>query len=195
MNPVFKGTFNRRQYPSPRLGRYMEAFVQEMPVTSRPHDFVSEKTVEAFNSGCSLFATDMGGMRPWRIEESVKIRIAFEYQGEMAWVDVWQIDTIEPEGVLDALKYTGFYDDKTMDRFDAFESIALPLMTRYSGYVTSSSGGGVSVHLRTAPSASDWKLIADSVWEFNKRYFTCELSRTSHVRHWRKSTSLWFGHC
>jgi len=196
MKALFNGTYNRRRYPSPHLGRYVEAFVKEIPHEELPADFVKGNTMHAIKAGCSLFTADTGGFRPWRASEHLQmVEAGFELLQEFTWIDVWQIDTAEPSGVLDILKYTEFFGEATMDRFDEFVTIARPLMEKYAGYVTQSCGGGVSISFASSPSLAEWKGISEAVWSFNKKYFTIELPRSGHIKSWRETSGVWFGHC
>ena len=123
------------------------------------------------------------------------VEAGFELLREFTWTEVWQIDTREPAAVLDVLKYTGFHTADTMDRFDEFVAIAQPLMARHAGYVTQSCCGGVAVSFGAAVSPAEWRKIGDTVWRFNQKHFTCELPRAGHLKAWKRSSGVWFGHC
>jgi hypothetical protein len=153
---IFQQPYVCRRYPSPQLGRHVTAFVKEVPIIEYPQQFVAENAKQVLEAGGSLFTGDGGGMRPWRLHELQMVGEAFQsraFEGnEYKWVDVWQIDTAEPMGVLDTLKYTRFFSDSSMDRFDEFEMIARPLMEKYSGFVTKCCEFGVGISFLVSPS-------------------------------------------
>jgi hypothetical protein len=190
MKPIFGGVYNKRQYPSPNLDRYVTAYVKEVSFKKKPKDFVNAHARSAFDSGCTLFISGGGGYRHWRAPEEDTGRLR-----ELPWKDVWQIDTNQPIGVLDVLKYTKFYYPESQDRFDEFSALALPLMEQFAGYVAMCEDGGVVIYFAKPPSRNDWKKIAPRAWTFNLKHYSCQQSKAYVFECWRNYGQVNFSFC
>ena len=195
LNSVLKPPFATRVYPSPRTGKAITVNVKEMPLLDFPEDFVDENFGLVWDRGHHLIATDIRGCRPWTARDIEECAKQFgNIPREQPWTEVWEILSQDQVAALDLIMFTGFYSDQSMDRFEKFAELALPLIKHHNAIIKKASYGGVCLAVNEMGS-EDWKEIAESVMAFNEKFFTREISRPSALLSWKRSKTLWFGYC
>ncbi len=195
METIFDPPFLTRVYPSPRTGAEVALHVKEVLLADYPHEYVKRRFDTAADIGNHLLCTDIRGMRAWRLEEldySMEDRDTTPM--EHPWMEVWEIGTTNQIAVLDLVMYTGFYTEKTMDRFEKFVDLIMPLIKDHAAVIMAASGGGVSVDVRQIDKV-ELRRVAESVLDFNAVHFGFERQRAEALRGFLKSKTLWFGHC
>ena len=195
METIFDPPFLTRVYPSPRTAKEVTVHVKEMPLTDYPHKYAERQSDAAANIGNHLLCTDVRGSRAWSIKEHAYSMEEWDtIPVEHPWMEVWEIGTTNQIAVLDLVMYTGFYTDQTMDRFDKFVDLVMPLIKDHAAVIVSASGGGVSVKVRQIEKV-ELKRAAESVLDFNAVHFGFEMPRAQHLRQFLKTKTLWFGYC
>lgn len=185
----------KRVYPSPKTGQVITVNVKEISLGDEPAKFAESHFDESWASGCHLLPTDIRGGRAWSANELADCVTQFdECPKEHCWMEVWEIHTRDQLAVMDLVKFTGFYSAQTMERFDEFSVIAMPLLDGCGGRIRRASSAGVALSI---PRVEDgrWFDAADDVLEFNAKHFSIELPRSSILKDWHSSKTVWFGSC
>ena len=180
-----------RTYPSPSTKKEIQVYVKEIPLTEFPDKYVRHNFSDVYNSGGALFSADIHGMRAWQIEEFT----GSPRPKEHPWQEVWYIPEATHDSIIDIIKYTQIYNDKTMDCFKEFRTIVNHLHELYIVRITASGFGGVGVHLLKSPESKQWDDVIGTMYEFNGKFFSTKESKSSLYKRFKKNNYLFFGHC
>ena len=184
-----------RVYPCPTTGQEITVNVKELLLSDEPAKFAETHFDQAWTVGCHLLPTDIRGGRAWGAEELPRCVEQFgDLPKEHCWMEVWEIHTQNQLAVLDLVKFTGFYSAQTMQRFEEFSAIAVPLLESCEGRIRKASSAGIALSI---PRVEDgrWYDAADDALIFNAKHFSIEQSRSTILKDWYSSKTVWFGFC
>ncbi|MFM8469822.1 MAG: hypothetical protein ACKODH_07615 [Limisphaerales bacterium] len=185
----------QRVYPSPKTEQEITVNVKEFRLTDEPVKFAQTHFDQAWTGGCHLLPTDIRGGRAWGAEEAPLCVEQFgDLPREHCWMEVWEIRTQNQLAVLDLVKFTGFYSAQTMERFDEFSVIATPLLDSCGGRIRRASSAGVALSIPQVEDGRWYDAAADALG-FNAKHLSIEQPRSTILKDWYSTKTVWFGFC